>query len=96
MGLKWSGDGDGDGEQREPENIEPLPENARASAVFYALATQWRVVSGMAGERATGIDYASLPAVMDMLNIRAKYRRDTFERLRVIENAALEEMNRTR
>ena len=53
--------------------------------VFMALQTQWRV--GMNG--ATGLDYAALPAVLDLCAVRRKQRPDVFWALRVMEGEAL-------
>jgi hypothetical protein len=49
------------------------------------MSTQWRV--GYAG--ATGLDYASLPPVMEMCGIDADARRSVFADVRVIEREAL-------
>lgn len=61
------------------------PENAAPMNVFLALQTQWRV--GMNG--ATGLDYAALPAVMDLCGVRKKKRGDVFSAVRVMESEAL-------
>ena len=49
------------------------------------LQTQWRV--GTNG--ATGLDYAALPAVMDLCGVRRKQRPDVFWALRVMEGESL-------
>lgn len=59
--------------------------NADAYYVFRSMATQWRV--GMAG--ATGLDYAAMPVVMDMVGVRRKNRPDVFESVRIMEEEAL-------
>lgn len=61
------------------------PDNWSAVRVFQMLSTQWR--SGMSGP--TGIDYATLPAVMQMAGIRKKERSDLFDCIRIMEGAAL-------
>lgn len=66
--------------------VEVWPDNSDALNVFVAMATQWR--SGFGG--ATGLDYACLPAVFDLLSITKKTRADVFNDLRVMEDAALE------
>lgn len=71
---------------------EVYPENWPAVELFAAMGTQWR--TGMAG--ATGLDYAALPAVMDMLGVDVDERRSRFSELRVMERAALTEMNEQR
>lgn len=53
--------------------------------MFLALQAQWRV--GMNG--ATGLDYAALPAVLDLCGVRKKKRPDVFWALRVMEGEAL-------
>ena len=63
-------------------------QNLPAFEVFSAVSTQWRV--GMNGR--TGLDYAVLPAVMDMMGIQADSRRQMFEDVQAMEYAALKEM----
>lgn len=62
--------------------------NADAFYVFESMATQWRV--GMAG--ATGLDYAAMPVVMDMVGVGKKRRPEVFASVRIMENVALETM----
>lgn len=58
------------------------------------MQTQWRIVSyGMGGARYTGIDYATLPAMFGLYGIKKKQQIDTFEAIRVMELAALTEIN---
>lgn len=64
-----------------------FPANARAVRVFLAMESQWRFRPN--GRRA-GLDYAALRSVPDMMRLSRKKYRDTFERLRVLEAAALE------
>lgn len=59
--------------------------NVDAYYVFKSMATQWRV--GMAG--ATGLDYAAMPVVMDMIGVGRKNRPDVFESVRIMEEEAL-------
>jgi hypothetical protein len=68
--------------------VEVWPDNLVAVNVFIAMATQWRV--GMSG--ATGLDYNSLPQVMRLLGVATGERRDVFECIRVLEDAAMETM----
>lgn len=49
------------------------------------MQTQWR--SNMGGP--TGLDYAALPAVMDLCGVKKKMRADAFAALRVMEAEAL-------
>lgn len=60
--------------------------NADAFYVFEAMWTQWRI--GMAG--ATGLDYAAMPVVMDMVGVKKKRRPEVFASVRIMENVALE------
>lgn len=54
------------------------------------MLTQWRVgVNGV-----TGLDYAALPAVLDIRNVPVEDREDIFECVRVMEQAALKEITR--
>lgn len=66
------------------------PDNALAVDVFVDLGTQWRC--GNAG--LYGLDYAAIPAVMDMHDINASDRGEVFRALRVMELAAIDEMGR--
>jgi hypothetical protein len=67
-----------------PEDLEIWPENWASVEVFSALQTQWRV--GMAGP--TGLDYAALPVVMDLLEV--ELRAECFAGVQVMEAEALE------
>lgn len=68
------------------------PETAAAFDLFTAMQTQWR--TGMGGP--TGLDYAALPAVMDLRCIPAQERPELFDQLRVMEGEALAEFGRRR
>ena len=61
------------------------PENEAALRLFSALQTQWRV--GMGGP--TGLDYAVLPAVMDLQDVAHAARSALFADLRIMESEAL-------
>lgn len=71
-------------QMRDKAHLAIWPENWSAIEVFAAMQTQWR--TGMAG--ATGLDYAALPAVMDLLQIED--RTQAFKNVRVMEIEALE------
>jgi len=58
--------------------------------VFIAMSTQWRV--GYVG--ATGLDYAALPMVMRMAGVLPGDRREVFDQVRVMEDAALSLMRK--
>lgn len=64
-----------------------LAQNWPAVRVFLALGTQWRLAP-MGG--ATGLDYGPIPGVLVMMGLRRREWPETFERLRVMEAAALE------
>lgn len=66
--------------------------NAEAFYVFESMATQWRI--GMAG--ATGLDYAAMPVVMDMVGVARKRRPEVFESVRIMETEALATMAENR
>jgi hypothetical protein len=66
------------------------PENVAVLNVFLSMWTQWRV--GFSGPY--GLDYAALPAVMDITNVPTVDRADIFESLRVMEREAISLMNR--
>ena len=68
--------------------MEAWPENWPVLRLFDAMRTQWRV--GFSG--AYGMDYNTLPVVMDMLSIDD--RQWVFEGLRVMEDEALKEMHK--
>ena len=77
----------------EEDNIIEVWEcNADAFYVFESMATQWRV--GMAG--ATGLDYAAMPVVMDMVGIKKKDRTEVFASVRIMEQEALATMAENR
>jgi hypothetical protein len=70
--------------------VEIWPENEAAFMLFFALRSQWLV--GMAG--ATGLNYVALFHKMDRMNLTAEQYDELEEQMRVLEFAALEEMNR--
>ena len=77
----------------EEDNISEVWEcNADAFYVFESMATQWRV--GMAG--ATGLDYAAMPVVMDMVGVERKRRPEVFSSVRIMETEALATMAENR
>lgn len=54
-------------------------------ATFEAMATQWRV--GMNG--ATGLEYATIPSVVEMLGYEKDQLKLIFQDIRFLENEAL-------
>lgn len=76
--------------------IEIWPENWHAVAVFLALSTQWRIQFRPDGMPVMlGLDYGALPVVEARCRAVAhRQARDTlFGQLRVLEQAALEQIN---
>jgi hypothetical protein len=65
---------------------EVWPDNLDAVNVFIGMATQWRPSFG----GVIGLDYAALPAVLDLLAVPKKKRPAVFDDLRTMEDAALE------
>ena len=70
------------------EEVELWAINAEAFSVFNSMSTQWR--AGMSG--ATGLDYTSLPIVMDLEGIDADDRKQVFRDVRTMEQEALKTM----
>lgn len=70
------------------EEVELWAVNAEAFSVFNSMSTQWR--AGMSG--ATGLDYTSLPIVMDLEGIDADDRKQVFRDVRTMEQEALKTM----
>lgn len=70
--------------------IEVWPDNLAAVNVFICLSTQWR--TGMTGP--TGLDYAAIPEVMRMSSLPRSEWPEVFECIRVMEDAALEQIRK--
>ncbi len=69
--------------------VDVWPDNVLSIDVFEAMTTQWRVsYSGR-----TGLDYAVLPQVMEMLDVPRAEWPHLFSDVRVLEVAALQQMN---
>ncbi len=83
----------------DPALIEPAlepgdgvwPENAGAVRAFLAVATQWRMVAGMAGMVATGLDYAGAQAGLALAGIVADEA--LWDDIRMIEQGAVAALN---
>jgi hypothetical protein len=72
------------------------PENVEAVRLFCDVATQWRVAAGF-GVVYLGLDYAAVEAAMRMRGVKRRERSELFEKVRVMELAAKQELNaRTR
>ncbi|MFM0736813.1 DUF1799 domain-containing protein [Paraburkholderia xenovorans] len=80
--------------QQTEDDFDVYPENWPAVQVFLALSTQWRAVgiSTMTKARIvhTGLDYAVIEPVFRMMGIKPKRRVAIFQKLRVMEEAALD------
>lgn len=92
--LEDDGEEDAGGDDERP--FEVWPENMEAVELFCVLANQWRAIAGFAAVRFLGLDYAAVEAVMRMRNVRQKDRARLFSDIRVMEAAALGELNRKR
>lgn len=68
--------------------FEVWPENWEPFCLFADLGSQWR--SGMSGP--TGLDYTAVLALMGLMDITREEQRDLFNDIRVMEQAALSEM----
>lgn len=77
-------------EDYETEPVEVWPENWPAWGLFCEMSGQWRVAP-MGGR--TALDYCALFARMDRLALDDDGWNETFADIRVIETAALKQMN---
>lgn len=77
---------------KEVKDVEVWPENWRTWNLFRDMRTQWRR-AGMNGV-ACGLDYGVLFARMDRLRLNDRDYEETFEHIKAMEVAALNEMNR--
>lgn len=68
------------------------PDNVMPVDVFVAMGTQWRVAFG----GCTGLDYGALPEVMRMCGVKRSDWSRVFADVRVMEQAALEQMDKDR
>lgn len=66
------------------------PQHAEAVGVFSTLLTQWRMTpSG----KLLGLDYAAIPPVLQLLGVGRKKWGELFAQLRIMEAAAVKEIN---
>ncbi len=78
----------------EPEtsnDIEIWPENFSAAKLFGAMQTQWLYKPN---GYASGISYAGMNDVMELLGIGYRERREVFQRFTIMERAGMKELNR--
>lgn len=76
------------------QDFEVWPDNWVTFIFFIELATQWRVVSGMAGNVMLGLDYPGVEAMMRIKNIPKKQKLTLFTELQIMEREALEVLNK--
>ena len=98
FGLKWEGDADEVDEEEDAPDwwVDVWPENLTAACVFFAMGTQWRISSGMAGAVWHGLDFNVLPMVEARLGVKRSERQDLFIRLQTMQAAARSELNRAK
>lgn len=76
------------------DDFEIWEENMDSAGLFFALATQWRVVSGRAGLMFLGLDYAAVRALISLeFKPSAKKARRLMRDLMDMEAAALPVLN---
>lgn len=78
------------------DDFELWPEHWAAWEVFLSCRTQWRILVGMGGIQYQGLDYPALESAMRMLGLKGKKRREAFWQLQVLEDEALDVINRGR
>lgn len=74
--------------------VEVWPETMQAATVFCAMSTQWRF-GGMSGVP-TGLDYSALSEVWRRTKTPSADRDAVFDDLRVMEEAALQQVQQER
>lgn len=74
----------------EENAVDVWPDNAAAVSVMASMSTQWRVGPG----GAYGLDYGVLPQVMRLRGIARSEWADVFDSVRVMEDAALEQIRK--
>jgi hypothetical protein len=80
--------------EAEGDPLAVWPDNIAAVNTFISMGTQWRT-AGMSG-LPIGLDYAALPAVLRMSAIPRAQWPEIFDSIRVMEDAALQTMQRLR
>lgn len=64
------------------------PQTEEALSFFIRVSTQWRTN----GHLAIGLDYNTFPMIFDLLEVPPERRRIVFEKVRIMEDAALKEL----
>lgn len=77
-------------EEQPQRDTEVWQDNWQTLQVFADLMSQWNV--GMNG--VIGLRYEALPLVFELHNIKRKQQREIFDGLRVMERAAITEINK--
>lgn len=70
--------------------VDVWPESQQAFEIFASLRTQWRI--SFAG--VTGLDYSVVYRKLDRLGLSADRYDELEEQIRVLEDAAMQEINR--
>ena len=97
MGVSAEAIEDAAQQEREQGAFDVYEDNMQSLGIFLILVTQWRVLAGGLGRAVwLGIDYCSIPPVLDMLGVPAAERAAIFGDLRLMERAALPMINRKR
>jgi hypothetical protein len=78
---------------RRPPEHEVWPENWATWRTWLELATQWRLVAGVAGVIHQGIEFASVPLALELAGVTADERPDVLRGLKDMEQAALAVFN---
>lgn len=76
-------------EEREQEAFDVYADNWESVGAFALLETQWRLAVGATRVVWLGLDYGSVPVILDALGVTGDRRRELFADLRVMERAAL-------
>lgn len=97
MGVSAEAIEDAAQQEREQGAFDVYEDNMQSLGLFLILVTQWRVLAGGLGRAVwLGIDYVSIPPVLDMLGIPVAERAAIFGDIRLMERAALPVLNRKR
>ena len=78
---------------QESGSVEVWEENVPVFLLFCDLQTQWNVVGGAAGSARTGLNYLVVFSMMERMELSKEDFKNMFSDIRVLEIAALQEMN---
>lgn len=79
-------------EEEERDCFIVWPENERALQVFLSLRRCWRV-EPMSGQ-CLGIERPAIESTLRLMGVKHKHRREIFEQIMIMEDAALSVLNR--